>query len=194
MEKHCGYIAERILSNRREELCCCCTLDIDGLDPCMKPPFTLRHIEAACIRPICGNICFAEAHGCNRKQTERIQLCLMCWVGDACGHVSCGHAQIEIDAQAVSCPGNIHRGAEIAIAQARFCGMASFWVELRIDLYTVLSRTELIQPAKCECEHQRLPLFPPACQPACLPMPKAHTHGAKRRYEAAVFRQEQDKG
>ena len=182
MEKHCGYIAERILSNQTEKLCCSCTLDIDGLDPCMKPPFTLRHIETACIRPVCGSIRFAEGCGCNKKQTEQIQVCLLCWVGDACGRVSCGHAQIELGTQALSCPGNIHRGAEIAIVQARFCGKASFWVELRIDLYTVISRTEMIKPSKCECEHQGLPLFPPACQPVCLPRPKAHAHETRRRF------------
>lgn len=158
-----GYIVEKIVGNRRENLCFEGMLEVCGLPCGLCPPLCLTAMEVLDIRTVCGT-CSPGA---------RLQLTVCCSVCDSRGCRAEGTARFEIESclKPGECGGTLRRGAQIAVRSARHCPPCAFDVCLEICLQTIVSRCGLCgSKESCPPACPPLPpLYPPPCRPAPRP-------------------------
>lgn len=163
MEKHQGYIVERIIDQQRQNLCFEGTIRIEGLSQCLCPPLRFCSAEVLQVQPCDRQEGHMGACRCVGERTERVAILLCCRVMDSRGQREEGLAWIETEACLGRCFGNVRRGAEIEVSQARFCGSSMFEICAQICLLTIVSRSEMAcAPCMCKPACPQLPLYPPA--------------------------------
>lgn len=160
-----GYILEKVIGNRQENLCFNGLIEIGELSGGLCFPLRLCDVQVMDIRP------------CGARRSTRLEFTVCVTVMDGRGCRAEGIARFEVEScirGCCACGVNVRRGAEIRVISARFCPPCCFEACFEICLQTLESRCELVGGRdKCCTQCPQLPLYPPPPRPSA---PHFHEH------------------